>query len=77
MPHSFNDAELWRMPAEDRLALAQDIIESVLGGGDFPLADENQLREVESRSADIAAGTMPTHPWEDVKRRLRDSVGNI
>lgn len=37
--------------------------------------DTEQLAEIERRLAAIEAGTMPLHPWEEAKERLRKRRG--
>lgn len=58
-------------PAE-RILLAQELWDSVHAETQALSFTAEQQAEIERRIAAIDAGTMPTYPWEDVKRRLLD-----
>lgn len=64
------DFDFSRLSTAERIMLAQDLWDSIHDEAQLaPLTDE-QVAEIERRIAAIDAGTMPTYPWEEVKRRL-------
>ena len=58
--------EALNLPAEDRLALATELIKSVDGGGD-PAWEEAWLQELAARRARGSAGA---RPWNEVRKDI-------
>jgi len=70
-PHA-NHADLFKLPAEERLQLAEELWESVaIEQEQSPVSDQvaQILRE---RWAEHEANPDSAVPWEEVKRRLRE-----
>jgi putative addiction module component (TIGR02574 family) len=64
--------EIFELPAEQRVQIAQQIWESVLRHPEtVPLTDA-QRAELERRWLDYQANPDEGEPWEDVKRALLD-----
>jgi putative addiction module component (TIGR02574 family) len=65
-------AELFALPVEQRLQLAEDLWDSVdVDAGALPVP-EWQIEELERRAASFAAGDGKTYTWEQVKHMLRE-----
>jgi putative addiction module component (TIGR02574 family) len=58
-----------RLPANDRLALATEILESVEGSED-PKWVASWAAELDRRVKELDAGTAKTIPWEQVKSEM-------
>jgi putative addiction module component (TIGR02574 family) len=58
-----------RLPADDRLALATEILESVEGPDD-PKWVASWAAELDRRVKELDAGTVKTIPWEQVKSEM-------
>ena len=58
-----------RLPADDRLALATEILESVEGPED-PKWVAAWAAELDRRVKELDAGTVKTIPWEQVKSEM-------
>ena len=64
-----------QLPAEERLELAHDLLDSVPGAGDdFELTDE-QKAEIDRRIAEHERDPGSAIPWEVVRERLRAKYG--
>ena len=70
-PHA-NHADLFKLPAEERLQLAEELWESVAAEQEqVPVSDE-VVRILRERWADYEANPESAIPWEEVRRRLRE-----
>jgi putative addiction module component (TIGR02574 family) len=69
MALSMKDFGIDRLGVEDRLALAQEIWDSVAADLDQSPLTEGQHRELERRLAAHAASPENVIPWEEVKAR--------
>lgn len=56
-----------RMTTAERIALAQDILDSVAADQPRPALSEAKRRELERRLADAAANPADGVPWEQVE----------
>jgi putative addiction module component (TIGR02574 family) len=63
--------EVLALPAEDRAALAESLLAS-LDGDQEEGVDAAWGTEISRRVAELDAGTVPTIPWTEVRRRLFD-----
>ena len=70
MPPTLQELGIDRLSAEDRLALAEAIWESVAQEADDAPLTEPQRRELERRLADSIARPDAVTPWEVVKARV-------
>ena len=70
MPVSMTDLGIDRLSREDRLALVQEIWDSVAAEGGSLLTDA-QRRELERRADEDDADPGGGIPWEDVKAQAR------
>lgn len=57
-----------RLPVEQRIALAQELWESIEAEPHPPLLTEPQRQELERRIADHQANPDDVIPWENIKR---------
>ena len=64
--------EALKLPAEDRLALATELIDSVDGDGD-PEWEEAWLQELAARRARGSAGA---RPWSEVRKAILERLAN-
>ncbi len=62
------------LPEEDRLELAEALLAS-LQPSDRPPFDESWREVIRRRSAELQSGQVAPIPWEEVKRRARESSG--
>ncbi|HET6572420.1 MAG TPA: addiction module protein [Fimbriiglobus sp.] len=69
MPASMKDFGIDQLGVEDRLALAEEIWESVAAEVEAAPLTEAQRRELERRLADSIARPDAVTPWEVVKAR--------
>jgi putative addiction module component (TIGR02574 family) len=69
MPPTLQELGIDRLSAEDRLALAEALWESVARESDTQPLSEDQRRELERRLADSIAHPDAVTPWEVVKAR--------
>lgn len=69
MPQSMRDLGIDRLSVEDRLALAQEIWDSVARDLERETPSAAELRELERRLADSVARPDAVTPWEVVKAR--------
>ena len=69
MPPTLQELGLDRLSAEDRLALAEAIWDSVAREGEQAPLTEAQRQELERRLADSIARPDAVTPWEVVKAR--------
>ena len=58
------------LPADDRLALATELLNSVEGPEDDDW-NEAWAQELDRRSADVERGEEPLEPWDSVESRIR------
>jgi putative addiction module component (TIGR02574 family) len=56
-----------RMSVTERIALAQEILDSVAAEQPFPPLSEHQHRELDRRLADADTNPDDTVPWEQVE----------
>lgn len=70
MAISINDIDFSRLSPAERLLLAQELWDTVHEEAQTLPVSTEQRAEIERRLAAVDAGTMPLHPWEEVKRRL-------
>lgn len=61
------------LPAEDRLAVATELFNSVEGPEDEEWA-EAWSKELKKRLQEVESGAVQTVPWEDVKARVAASL---
>ncbi|HVX13093.1 MAG TPA: addiction module protein [Pirellulales bacterium] len=72
MAVSIHDLDLSTLSPAERILLAQELWDMAHAqASSLPLSIE-QRAEIERRLAAINAGTMSVHPWEEIKRHLRD-----
>jgi hypothetical protein len=64
-------AEALRLPEEERLALATELIDSVEGQPD-PQWESAWLSELDSRES---RGNQGVRPWPEVRRRILERLG--
>ena len=64
--------EALKLPAEDRLALATELIESIDGKGD-PAWEQAWLEELAARRARGSAGA---RPWNEVRKDILERLAN-
>jgi putative addiction module component (TIGR02574 family) len=69
MPPTLQELGIDRLNAEDRLALAEAIWDSVAREAEQTPLTEAQRRELERRLADSIARPDAVTPWEEVKAR--------
>lgn len=69
MPTSMKDLGIDRLSVADRLALAQEIWDSVVSDIEQSPLTEAQRQELERRLADSLARPDAVTPWEEVKAR--------
>jgi putative addiction module component (TIGR02574 family) len=70
MPVSMSDLGIDRLSRDDRLALVQQIWDSIAAEGG-PLVTDAQRRELERRADEDDTDSDGGIPWEDVKTRAR------
>ncbi len=75
MPPTMQDLGIDRLSVEDRLALAQEIWESVSHDLDREPLTAAQRFELERRLADSLARPDAVTPWEEVKARALARAG--
>jgi putative addiction module component (TIGR02574 family) len=66
-------ADALELPPEDRLAIADDLLDSVEGRDD-PEWDAAWLAEVDRRAAEAERGGVELEDWEVVRTRLRNEL---
>jgi putative addiction module component (TIGR02574 family) len=69
MPTSMKDLGIDRLSVEERLALAQEIWDSVVSDIERSPLTEARRQELERRLADSLARPDAVTPWEEVKAR--------
>ena len=69
MPPTMHDLGINRLALDDRVALAQEIWESVAHEVEQAPLTEAQRQELERRLADSIARPDAVTPWEEVKAR--------
>ena len=67
MPVTMKDLGIDRLSPEDRVALAQEIWDSISDENDLPPLDETQRREIDRRLEAHAANPNAAIPWEQVE----------
>lgn len=67
MSVSMKDLGIDRLSAADRVALAQEIWDSIREDNDLPPLDEAQRREIDRRLEAHAANPQAAIPWEQVE----------
>ena len=70
-PHA-NHADLFKLPAEERLQLAEELWESVAIEQEQSAVPDNVAQILRERWAEYEANPESAIPWEEVKRRLRE-----
>jgi putative addiction module component (TIGR02574 family) len=70
-PHA-NHADLFKLPAEERLQLAEELWESVAVEQEHSPVPEIVEQLVRERWAEYEANPESAVPWEEVKRRIRE-----
>ena len=70
-PHA-NHADLFKLPAEERRQLAEELWESVAVEKDQAPSSDEVARILRERWAEYEADPGSAIPWEEVKRRLRE-----
>ncbi len=75
MPKTVNQIflEAADLPENDRATLAGLLIDSLEGAPD-PDIEAAWAAEIETRVAEVEAGTVKTIPWEEVRQRLLDQL---
>ena len=73
------EAEALKLPAGERIRLAQELWDSIIPEAEadpdlLPLTEE-QIRELERRLADHERDPNSAIPWEEVRARLRARFG--
>jgi putative addiction module component (TIGR02574 family) len=68
MPPTMHDLGIDRLSVDDRIALAQEIWDSVAQEVEHAPLSEAQRQELERRLADSMARPEAVIPWEEVKR---------
>lgn len=68
--------EVLALPEEERLALAQELLESVDGPGGF-VEDPEFHAELRRRSAEMQAGKNISGTMEEVLGRIRRQIGCV
>lgn len=74
MPPTLQELGIDRLSADDRLALAEAIWESVAREAEQATLSEAQRQELDRRLADSIARPDAVTPWEEVKARLLAKV---
>ncbi len=69
MPITMKELGIDRLSVEDRLALAQEIWDSIAADVERAPLTEAQRRELERRLADSLARPDAVTPWEEVKAK--------
>ncbi|MCI0683483.1 MAG: addiction module protein [Gemmataceae bacterium] len=67
MPVTMKDLGIDRLSPADRVALAQEIWDSINDENDLPPLDETQRREIDRRLEAHAANPNAAIPWEQVE----------
>jgi putative addiction module component (TIGR02574 family) len=67
-----NHAELFKLPPNERLALAEQLWESVAAERENEPVPESVLTILRERIARYEANPDDVIPWDDVKRKLRN-----
>ena len=62
------------LPDEDRLEIVEALIASFQASDRAPF-DESWREVIRGRSSELDAGLVKPVPWDDVKRRARESIG--
>lgn len=66
-------AHALKLGLDERAELAAELLASLDGPPD-PGAEAAWEAEIRRRVSAIEAGTEPTEPWEDVKRRIKNEI---
>ena len=61
------------LPDDDRVELIEALVASV--HADQPPFDEGWHEVIRRRSAELAAGSVASIPWAEVKRQAREAAG--
>ena len=69
MPPTIKDLGIDQLSVEDRLALVQEIWDSIAAEVEQAPLSEAQRRELERRLADSLARPDAVTPWEEIKAR--------
>lgn len=64
------DFDFSKLTPAERIALAQDLWDSIHEEAQLAPLTNEQVAEIERRIAEVDAGTMPMYSWEEVKQRL-------
>jgi putative addiction module component (TIGR02574 family) len=67
MPPTVKSLGIDQLPRDQRLALVQEIWDTIAAESDGPLLTENQRHELERRVAEDDAAPDRVVPWEQVK----------
>jgi putative addiction module component (TIGR02574 family) len=71
MPTTMKELGLDRLPAEDRLALAEELWDSVAAHPESVPITEAQRQDLQRRLEAFRDNPKAGSPWEEVKARLR------
>lgn len=64
------DFDFSKLTPAERIALAQDLWDSVHDETQLAPFTDEQVAEIERRIAEVDSGAMPMYSWEEVKQRL-------
>lgn len=67
MPPTIKSLGIDQLPRDQRLALVQEIWDTIAAESDGPLLTDNQRQELERRAAEDDAAPDQVVPWEQVK----------
>jgi len=70
MALSINDIDFSSLSPAECMLLAQELWDRVHEEAQALPMPAEQRAEIQRRLAAVDAGTMPVHPWEEVKQRL-------
>jgi putative addiction module component (TIGR02574 family) len=65
-----DDIDLTNLSSTERLQLAQALLDSVLYEARTETFTEEQMAELDRRSAEVEAGMASLEPWDAVRQRL-------
>ena len=74
MPVSAKSLGVDKLPVEDRLALAEELWESVVADGGPFLLSEAQRVEIDRRIAEHEAAPDDVVPWNEVRKKALDAL---
>lgn len=64
------DFDFSKLTTAERIALAQDLWDSVHDETQLAPFTDEQVAEIKRRIAEVDSGAMPMYSWEEVKQRL-------